>query len=91
MSLDVMNLLLVLVAALAGGRLAQRLGYPATWDTDVERGAVTEVEYTVASPEKVLTARRFADPSAAARDPRHRNPDTRRRRCLHPGEGPRRR
>ena len=29
MSLDVLNLLLVLLAALAGGWLAQRLGYPA--------------------------------------------------------------
>jgi Kef-type K+ transport system membrane component KefB len=29
MSLDVLNLLLVLIAALVGGRIAARLGYPA--------------------------------------------------------------
>ena len=38
----------------------------ATWDTDIERGVVTEVEYAVASPEKVLAAHRSVDASAAA-------------------------
>ena len=101
-----MNLLLVLVVALAGGRVAQRFaqtaadrfGVPeiivampphttngmhemldeigaklmfgrttdlATWDTDIERGRVAEVAYSVASPEKVLSEGRLIEPATA--------------------------
>ena len=38
----------------------------ATWDTDIERGAVGEVVYTVAPPERVLSDGRPVEPSAAA-------------------------
>ena len=38
----------------------------ATWDTDIERGVVKEVSYSIAAPERVLADGRSVDPAAAA-------------------------
>jgi voltage-gated potassium channel Kch len=37
-----------------------------TWDTDIERGSVKEVSYSVAAPERVLADGHSVDPAAAA-------------------------